>query len=465
MQGGGAEQPASDCLASHEEQKHSEMDVVAAHNLLAYEVVEHQLVCRIGSMTPTELANGFLKAALTRTTDDYQRLKKTLRSTPPPQPKQLLNTTLCQACLDQLPSEWDGTKLYCRKGKWKGKWMLTRSRPTKMGSYQWFLYDGHTAAKRYIPSLEQVFCMLNFPHPKTKTPLHRSSQKEVYSFLKADTHWLTPSKRVVMLTLRHLRNAQKVVGEDGELQNATLKATGIPAMLPPTTGIAQDPVSHRWECPREPPRNRQYWQPMLRRKWTQSRPTESYAPLSKRLKMLAKLIIESKQGLNTPPVDTSLYGIHNALVKNYGLTFVNVTKPLPVEDCTQASATRQVWLALMLVEDPCLLPPPLDVVAESRHELLGAVQNEEVLRNVLLRNSLMNVQCMDFESIWELCASTARAMDETNDSLQKPANRFPEEGEEAVKVKWVTMHEEARAYFETLNRRKGNNAAYEDSAT
>jgi len=70
-QGGGAELPASDCLASHEEQMRSETDVVAAHDLLAYEALERQLLCKIGSMTPTELATGYLKATLTRTIGDY----------------------------------------------------------------------------------------------------------------------------------------------------------------------------------------------------------------------------------------------------------------------------------------------------------------------------------------------------------------------------------------------------------
>lgn len=371
--------------------------------LLSPAHVGHHLRRSIAKRTPAEVARGFVDEVLGGRTVDLSKLQKTLVTTCPSRPNVLLHTTMTQEVLNQIPTEWKGSKVHLRKGRWKGKWTLELKEDFVGINKQWYLFEFETARRRFIPSLEQVFGILCIPHPVKKKPLYRVTQKDLYNLLKADVNWLTPQKRVVVVSQRYLRKLLKVQPfEYNQAQPAMLTQSEIPALLP--QGTSEPPTGHQEPpIPSSPSKPLHPWQAPLQQKWQESRPRESFVSLKSRLKIMAKLLEESNQTLSSNSVLKEANQGPVGLLNKLGLVCLDITPAYTRTGPNRPSPVRQLWVALMLIAEPCYLPPPVHIVQAIWVDLVTEVQKLDSLDNFVERNWLLSVECMDLTHLLSSC--------------------------------------------------------------
>ena len=373
-------------------------------DFLSAEHVAYHLKGMIANRTPAELAQGFIEEVLGGSTDDVSKAQKVVVRTCPSRPNVLFYTTMTQTLLNQIPTEWKGSKVHVRKGKWKGKWMLDM-KEYLLGIQQWYLYDFETARKRFIPSLEQVFGILCIPHPLKNQPLHRLTKKDLYNLLKGDVHWLTPQKRVVVLTQRYLRKQLKVQPPvNSHAPHAMPTQNEITAPLP--QGTSEPPIVDQDTS--IPPRRFQPlipWQITLQQKWKEARPKDSQVGLDSRLKIMAKLLEESRQILRSKSVSTAANQGPEGPPNQLGLVCLDITPAYTRTGLNRPSPVHQLWVALMLIAEACYLPPPVDILQEIWVDLVTELKKLATFDNLVERNWLLSIECMDLTHLLSSCCA------------------------------------------------------------
>jgi len=350
----------------------------------------------------TDTSRAFMKEVGESVSSDYLKLQKNLVSVHPSTPKQLVTCTFMQNELNLVPKEWNGLKIQNRKGRFKGVWSLMSIDMEGKKDKQWYMHNLRTQESRYIPSLEQVFAILHLKHPRNCMPLYQIALREVYSMLQEDTYRVMPPKRLVFLSMRHVRTV-KGMGK---------KVENDPHAVSP---VQEDSHPNFQSLPRWCHKSMHHedekqlletssknWKVALAIVWRAQNLRKSFEPLGSRLKLAARILSESHKTFNCLPPSGNSTLVHNALVSQYGLVPIDIKG---INEDTQASRLKvahHLWLSMMLKEEPSNLPPPLDVLTTLWEKLLDEAENEGAASSVV-QNYNLCVQKVDLSSLCRIC--------------------------------------------------------------
>uniref|UniRef100_A0A7S3UF16 Uncharacterized protein n=1 Tax=Picocystis salinarum TaxID=88271 RepID=A0A7S3UF16_9CHLO len=363
----------------------------------------------------TDTSRAFMKEVGESVSSDYLKLQKNLLSVRPSTPKQLVTCTFMQNELNLVPKEWNGLKIQNRKGRFKGVWSLMSIDMEGKKDKQWYMHNVRTQESRYIPSLEQVFAILHLKHPRKCMPLYQIALREVYSMLQEDTSWVMPGKRLVFLSMRHVRtvkgmgkkvetdpHAVSPVQEDSQPNFQSLPSWCHKCMNHENKKQLLETSSKNWKV-------------ALAIEWRAQNLRSSLEPLGSRLKLVARILSESHQTVNclSPSENSTL--VHKALVTQYGLVPIDIKGRSKDTEPSRLKVAHHLWLLMMLKEEPSSLPPPLDVLTTLWEKLLAEAENEGAESSVA-QNYNLCVQKVDLRSLCRVCCpSYSLASPETGD--------------------------------------------------
>lgn len=393
-----------------DDEKRSEADTLAAPKLdstntkdfLTLENVRSCLEkCNAESFL-TNTSYAFLKEVGQSVFSDYLKLQKNLLPVGPSTPKQLVTCTFMQKELNLLPEEWNGLKIQNRKGKLKGVWTLLSNAIEGTKDKQWYMHNLRTHESRYIPSLEQVFAMLHLHHPKNRMPLYKIALREVYSMLHEDTCWVMPAKRLVFLSMRHIRSVKGMGRKEEKKANEILPLQRN--SHPNFQSLANR--CHKQEYNKQDNHmvetSSRGWKVALEKEWKTQNVKKALEPLSSRLKLVARILSESNHTLICKPPPGTSRLVHEALVNQYGLVPLDIMRRNEDSQALRIKAPHQFWLSIMLKEEPSNLPPPVDIINTLWDKLLDEVENEGADSSIV-ENYKLCVQKIDLGSLCQIC--------------------------------------------------------------